>query len=161
MWATMIVSEQEHPFRPPIAALRPVLVSEPSSRIFSALVYCGGRWCVSILATCVIPESLIRTASYTPTVTTTRMPARATEIQARILARRDRKRFMGSSGASGVDIPSSAQRQASRRRPQPIDRLQGHDFPASAEKKPDAGNPPLVNLVNGLAPRQVPARNGN
>ena len=59
----MIVSEQEQPVWPPIAALRPVLVSEPRSRMFSASVYCGGRWRTSILVTCVIPESLIFTAS--------------------------------------------------------------------------------------------------
>ncbi len=63
MWATMIVSEQAQPLGPPIALLRPVLVSEPSSKMFSASLYLGGRCRVSIFDTCVIPESSSRIAA--------------------------------------------------------------------------------------------------
>src|SRR6266568_9515615 len=97
--AIMIVSEQAQPFGPPIAPLRPVLVSEPSSMTFSALVYFGGRVCESILVRCVIPESSSRTAAKTPAVITTRMATREIAVQPRIFDRRDRMRIIEPSGA--------------------------------------------------------------
>src|SRR5215467_2867930 len=107
MCAIMIVSEQLHPIRPPIAALCPDLVSDPSSKMFRALVYLGGRLCESILGTCVIPDSSILNAANTPAVITITMAVRQIAVQPSIFARRDRMRIIEALRSSGTDRPAA------------------------------------------------------
>src|SRR5215472_3104394 len=105
MCAIMIVSEQLQPVRPPIAALCPDLVSDPSTRMFSALVYLGGRCATSIRLMWVMPDNCSRTATTTPMTDATNATAMATAVQVMIFARRDRWRFGGASGAVSLIPP--------------------------------------------------------
>src|SRR5215467_829641 len=105
MWATMIVSEQLQPPLPPMIRLCPDLVSDPSSRMLSALLYVGGRWYLSAIAMWPMLSSLALTVKYSPSPPAVTMTASTMHVQRSSRERRDRLAPPFRRGGSGQPYP--------------------------------------------------------
>src|SRR5258708_32992854 len=95
MCAFMIVSEQFQPPVPPITLLCPDLESDPSSMMFSASLYFGGRCVLSAGVMWPMLSSFARTVKCKPSTMATRTTVTPIDVQAMIRARIDGRDLAG------------------------------------------------------------------